>query len=78
MKKIVETVKKVLRDKISGGKADNQPAKKYNQDELKAGIEIEQEHTKDKKLAQEIAQDHLEEDPKYYTHLKAMESKHKK
>ena len=34
------------------------------------GIKIEMEHTNDKKLATEIATDHLKENPKYYTKLK--------
>ena len=33
------------------------------------------EHTNDKKIASEIALDHLYEDPKYYTKLKKIESK---
>ena len=39
--------------------------------QLKMGIEIEKEHTSDHALAQKIAMDHLKEDPKYYTKLKA-------
>jgi hypothetical protein len=37
--------------------------------ELKKGIKVEQEHTKDIKVAKEIALDHLKEDPNYYTKL---------
>ena len=37
--------------------------------QLQAGIEIELEHTSDRNLAKQIAQDHLKEDPKYYTKL---------
>jgi hypothetical protein len=37
--------------------------------ELKKGITVEQEHTKDIKVAKEIALDHLKEDPIYYTKL---------
>lgn len=37
--------------------------------ELQAGIEIELEHTKDRDIARQIAIDHLNEDPKYYTKL---------
>jgi len=39
--------------------------------QLKMGIEIEKEHTNDEALASKIAMDHLKEDPKYYTKLKA-------
>jgi hypothetical protein len=42
-----------------------------NPNELKMGIEVEKEHTQDEALATKIAMDHLEEDPKYYTKLKA-------
>jgi nicotinamide mononucleotide adenylyltransferase/Zn-dependent peptidase ImmA (M78 family) len=37
--------------------------------ELKKGLNVEMEHTKDKKTALKIAIDHLWEDPKYYTKL---------
>lgn len=40
--------------------------------ELKIGLEVEGEHTSDKKAAMEIALDHLKEDPKYYTKLKSL------
>ena len=40
-------------------------------EQLKMGIEVEKEHTSDHALAQKIAMDHLKEDPKYYTKLKA-------
>jgi hypothetical protein len=41
--------------------------------EFELGIKTEMEHTSDKKVAEEIALDHLFEDPKYYTKLTAME-----
>lgn len=41
------------------------------ENELKMGIEVEKEHTDDVALATKIAMDHLKEDPKYYTKLKA-------
>jgi hypothetical protein len=37
--------------------------------QLKKGVKVEQEHTKDIKVAKEIALDHLKEDPNYYTKL---------
>lgn len=43
--------------------------------QLKIGINVEHEHTKDKKASREIALDHLKEDPKYYDKLKKMEAK---
>lgn len=45
----------------------------YDPEQVKMGIEIEKEHTKDPKIAETIAKQHLEEDPKYYTKLKKME-----
>jgi hypothetical protein len=43
--------------------------------QLKIGTKTEKEHTNDSKVAEEIALDHLGEDPRYYTKLKKMESK---
>ena len=62
-------------NKIKGGKADKKKPSDFDPKELKMGIEIEQEHTTDKKLAEEIAMDHLTEFPNYYTELKKMEKK---
>jgi hypothetical protein len=60
-------------DRISGGKADGKPASKYDPHELEMGKKVEQEHTNDPQLAEEIAKDHLEEIRDYYTRLKRME-----
>lgn len=38
--------------------------------QLKMGIKVEMEHTKDKVIARMIALDHLREYPDYYTRLK--------
>jgi len=40
-----------------------------DQEELKKGIAVEKEHTSDPVKAEEIALDHLAEDPEYYTKL---------
>ena len=50
------------------------PAKEEDVDpkELKMGIDVEMEHTKDKKKSKIIALQHLAEDPKYYTKLKSL------
>ena len=73
------------KESIKGGLSDNKTiddiAKKHKVDvdllkiQLNNGIEVEMEHTKSKKIATEIALDHLYEDPKYYTKLKKIESK---
>lgn len=41
--------------------------------QLSHGIEVEMEHTNDAKTAEEIAKDHLVEDPNYYTKLDSIE-----
>jgi len=46
--------------------------------ELRKGIKVEMEHTKNKALSAKIAVDHLHEDPKYYTALDKMEERRKK
>jgi hypothetical protein len=43
--------------------------------QLSKGINVEMEHTDNRKRAKEIAMDHLFEDPKYYDKLKKIESK---
>lgn len=50
------------------------PAKEseVNPSELKKGISVEMEHTKDPKKAKTIALQHLAEDPKYYTKLQTL------
>lgn len=42
-------------------------------EELEAGIKVEMEHTEDEDEAKKIAQDHLDEDPDYYTNMKDAE-----
>ena len=48
------------------------------ENQLKIGVPIEHEHTKDKMLATKIALHHLGEIPDYYTRLKKMEASSKK
>ena len=43
----------------------------YDLQELATGTRIEGEHTQDVKLAQKISMSHLDDDPRYYTKLKA-------
>lgn len=71
MKKIKIIIKD--REKLKGGKGDNRPDSDFNQEQLKNGIKHEMEHTKDRKIAKEIAKDHLSEDPNYYKKLKKIE-----
>lgn len=76
------------KDKIKGGKADKLSAediaKKHEvsiesiKSQIEIGKKIEMEHVDDSDLAEEIAMDHLEEIPDYYTRLKKMEKEAKK
>jgi hypothetical protein len=50
----------------------------FIKNQLKMGIPIEHEHTQDKVLATDIALQHLDEIPDYYTRLKKMEASAKK
>lgn len=51
------------------------------EDQVKLGMEVEKEHKDltggDEKKTRMIVDAHLKEDPKYYTHLKHMEARHK-
>lgn len=77
--------KEMSEEKLKGGKSDKKTIKdlatkhKTSVETIKKqlikGIKIEIEHTKDKKVAQEIAMDHIYEDPKYYDKLKKIENK---
>jgi len=58
---------------LLGGLGDRRPDKDFSKVQLKLGVKHEKEHTYDRKVAKEIAKDHLAEDPKYYTHLAEME-----
>jgi len=62
-----------FKDKIPGGMADGKPITNYDIGQLLEGIKTERDHTKDNMLALELAMDHLEHIPDYYTHLTRME-----
>jgi len=79
-KKASETVEGLVglflnerKDLVPGGKGDKLSEKDVDPGQLRMGISVELEHTKNKALAKEIALDHLAEDPKYYSKLKKME-----
>ncbi len=69
---------KKYQEKLKGGRADGKDITRYELDELIMGIKVEREHTTDKYTALEIATDHLEEFPDYYTRLEDMEEKAEK
>jgi hypothetical protein len=48
-------------------------SEKIDPKQIKKGIEVEMEHTDDKEIAEKIAMDHLNEDPRYYVFLESME-----
>jgi len=73
MKKLYSFAKR-LKDKIPGGLADNMSPDDFSKKKIEKGIKIELEHTSDKQIAEEIAMDHLTEDPEYYEKLEKMES----
>lgn len=62
-------------DLVSGGKGDNTDPASVDQKQLQEGAQEEaDEHTDNPKIAQEIALDHLTEDPKYYKSLSKAEA----
>lgn len=58
------------RERIPGGRAAGRRPGDFDPRQLAMGIRIEAEHTPDRRLAREIAMDHLAEDPRYYTKLR--------
>jgi hypothetical protein len=64
---------KNFKDRIKGGFADGKAITNYDLKELLEGIKWEREHTSDSLLALEMAMDHLERIPDYYTRLCRME-----
>lgn len=65
----------ILGSILGTGKAKKEKftEKDANAEELKKGIKVEMEHTKNKAIAKRIALDHLAELPDYYTRLLKME-----
>lgn len=62
-------------DILPGGLADNKTDADFDPATLTAGRQVEKEHTSSGPLANEIARDHLTEDPEYYEKLKKVEEK---
>lgn len=50
-------------------------SKKYDKKELKKGMNVEKEHSKNKKVQKVIAKNHLDERKDYYKRLKKIERK---
>jgi hypothetical protein len=66
-------IQKAAEEKLVGGIGDDKPDSKFNDADLQDGTKHEMEHTKDKAAAEEIAKDHLTEDPDYYRKLQKIE-----
>lgn len=64
-----ERKRMLLGDIIPGGKAAGRQPSEFDPRQLRVGTLIEMEHTRSRAMAQEIAMDHLAEDPHYYTGL---------
>ena len=62
-----------FKERLKGGRADGKPITNYNLTELLEGIRFEREHTDDSLLALEMAMDHLETIPDYYSRLHRLE-----
>ena len=65
-----ESTEKSETEKLVGGEGDGLSPADVDAEQLAMGVKHEMEHTDDEAIAQEIALDHLAEDPKYYTKLK--------
>ena len=61
------------KDNLKGGLADKRKPSDFDQRQLKRGIRVEREHTSNKRIATEVAMDHLTEDKDYYRKLAKME-----
>lgn len=74
IEKATKYISKFCSDALKGGLADNSK-KVFDKKQLAKGRKVEMEHTNDPQIAEEIARDHLTEDPKYYIKLeKCVES----
>jgi hypothetical protein len=60
---------RLLGQLVPGGKAEGYHPSQFDPRQLRVGIEIELEHTPDRRVAREIAMDHLVEDSNYYWKL---------
>lgn len=60
------------REQLPGGAAAGMSPSDFDRGALREGTKVEMEHTTSKKVAREIAMDHLAEDPQYYVKLRAI------
>jgi DNA-binding ferritin-like protein len=71
--KLANQVLAAWKDQMPGGLADKKNPSDFDQTQLAKGKKVEIEHTTDPLRAEEIAMDHLTEDPDYYKKLERME-----
>jgi Protein of unknown function (DUF5661) len=64
---------KGFKENLTGGTADGKTITAYDLGELLEGIKFELEHTSDRFVALELAMDHLERIPNYYSRLRKLE-----
>ena len=70
-RQIIESVRRGQKfNRIPGGKGVGRCPDDFDPKELAMGIKVEAEHAKSRKIATEIAMDHLSENPRYYSKLK--------
>jgi len=62
-----------FKERIKGGLADGKAITNYDLGQLLEGIKFERQHTTDNLLALELAMDHLETIPDYYTRIARLE-----
>lgn len=64
-----EIVAHLHRHGLPNGRAKGRLPSEFDPIQLHRGIQVEMEHTRDPKIAERIAMDHLVEDPRYYVKL---------
>lgn len=62
------------KEEIPGGLAEGKEPEDFSSEQLAKGVMVELEHTEDLGIAEEIAMDHLAEDPEYYDWLEQIEA----
>ena len=79
-KSLMDLAKKHTKDRMTQKQSPERIEKMYDhlERQLKKGTKVEMEHTDNKKIAKEIAMDHLTEDPNYYNKLAKIHREGKK
>ena len=64
-----EVAEYLHRHGLPNGRAKGRHPSEFDPSQLHRGIAVEMEHTRDPEIAEQIAMDHLVEDPRYYVKL---------